>query len=358
MFKRSSIAALISALLLAAMLLALTGCGSGKTEDSAAAGGTDDYYTLSLTMHDPVTAAVGVLYQEWADEIYDLTDGHVKIELYGSATLAPGTEVVDYVQSGAADIGWIYTAFFSGQFPLTEVVSVPMSGLYHPAQTANVLWDLYEEYPALQEELSGFKVLMLYGNPVNFISTKDKPIESLSDLKGMNLRAPTGGVSEVLKAWGVNPILMATNDIYEALEKGTIAGTVHEWNGLNTFSLYEQLNYYMDMPLYEGAFVLGMNLDSWNKLPAEYQEAIESVSLREGSVKYAEGFNEAAMAAKDKILADGGTLVPLSDEALAEFRTAADAYADQWADSVTTDSFDGAAYYARMVELAEQYATY
>ena len=184
MSKRSFITSLISVLMIAAMLLALTGCGSGNGK----AGSTDDYYTLSLTMHDPVTSAVGVLYQEWADEIYDLTDGHVTIELYGSATLAPGTEVVDYVQSGAADIGWIYTAFFSGQFPLTEVVSVPMSGLYHPAQTANVLWDLYEEYPALQEELSGFKVLMLYGNPVNFISTKDKPIESLGDLKGLNLR--------------------------------------------------------------------------------------------------------------------------------------------------------------------------
>jgi TRAP-type C4-dicarboxylate transport system substrate-binding protein len=67
----------------------------------------------------------------------------VKVELYGSGTLAAGTDVVDYVKSGAADIGWIYTAFFSGQFPLTEVVSIPMLGLYHPAQTANVLWDLY-----------------------------------------------------------------------------------------------------------------------------------------------------------------------------------------------------------------------
>ena len=354
MSKRSFITSLISVLMIAAMLLALTGCGSGNGNS----GSTDEYYTLSLTMHDPVTSAVGVLYQEWADEIYDLTDGHVTIELYGSATLAPGTEVVDYVQSGAADIGWIYTAFFSGQFPLTEVVSVPMSGLYHPAQTANVLWDLYEEYPALQEELSGFKVLMLYGNPVNFISTKDKPIESLSDLKGLNLRAPTGGVSEVLKAWGVNPILMATNEIYESLEKGTVAGTVHEWNGLNTFSLYEQLNYYMDLPLYEGVFILGMNLDSWNSLPAEYQQAIESVSLRVGSVKYAEGFNEAAMAAKEKIMEGGGTLVPLTDEAIAELQVAADAYADQWADSVTTDSFDGEAYYARTVELAEKYATY
>ena len=101
-----------------------------------------------------------------------------------------------------------------------------------------------------------------------------------------------------------------------------------------------------------------MNLDSWNSLPAEYQQAIESVSLRVGSVKYAEGFNEAAMAAKEKILEGGGTLVPLTDEAIAELQVAAGAYADQWADSVTTDSFDGEAYYARTVELAEKYATY
>ncbi len=353
--NRTRILSPLCALLAAAMLFALTGCGSGKTAET---GGTDETYTLSLTMHDPVTAAVGVLYQEWADEIYDLTDGHVKIELYGSGTLAAGTDAVDYVKSGAADIGWIYTSFFAGQFPLTDVVTVPMSGLYHPAQTANVLWSLYEEYPELQAELSDFKILMLYGNPVNFISTKGKAIETVSDLKGLNLRCPTGGVSEVLQAWGANPILMNSNDIYEALEKGNITGTVHEWNGLNTFSLYEQLDYYMDMPLYEGVFILGMNLDSWNKLPAEYQEAIESVSLRSGSVKYAEGFNDAAMAAKEKILADGGTLVTPADEAVAEFQTAADAYAAEWAAGVSADGFDGAGYYARMVELAEEFATY
>ncbi len=355
--KRMRSVSLLCVLLAAAMLFALTGCGSGS-KTAAGAGGTDEYYTLSLTMHDPVTSAVGVLYQAWADEINDLTDGHVTVELYGSGTLAAGTDAVDYVKSGAADIGWIYTSFFAGQFPLTEVITVPMSGLYHPAQTANVLWDLYEEYPELQEELSGFKVLMLYGNPVNFISTKGKPIETVSDLEGLNLRCPTGGVSEVLKAWGANPILMNSNDIYEALEKGNIVGTVHEWNGLNTFSLYEQLDYYMDMPLYEGVFILGMNLDSWNKLPAEYQEAIESVSLRTGSAQYAEGFNDAAMTAKDKILQDGGTLVTPTEEALAEFQVAADAYAAEWAETVSTDSFDGAAYYARTVELAEQYATY
>jgi TRAP-type C4-dicarboxylate transport system substrate-binding protein len=349
--------------LAAGVSLLLAGCGGGSASagDSSAAsssGSTEDTYTLSLTMHDPVTSSIGLIYQDWADQVEEATDGHVKVELYGSGTLAAGTDVVDYVKSGAADIGWIYTAFFSGQFPLTEVVSIPMLGLYHPAQTANVLWDLYEDNDALQDELSGFKVLMLYGNPVNFISTKSVEVTTADDLKGLNLRCPSGGVAEVLQDMGVNTILMNSNDIYDGLEKGTIAGTVHEWNGIATFSLDEQLNYYMDLPLYEGVFILGMNWDSWNQLPEEYQTAIESVSLRTGSISVAEQFNDAAMEHKDEILAAGGTLVEPSDQLTEALQAAADSYAQEWAAANTTDDFDAEAYYEEAAQLADTYATY
>ncbi len=346
----------------ASMLLSLAACGGSSSESEAESpaqsGSAEGTYTLSLTMHDPVTSSNGLILQDWADQVYEATDGHVEIQLYGSGSLAAGTDAVDYVKSGAADIGWIYTAFFSGQFPLTEVVSIPMIGLYHPAQTANVLWDLYENTEELQEELADFKVLMLYGNPVNFISTKTVEITSPADLKGLNLRCPSGGVAEVLQDLGVNTILMNSNDIYDGLEKGTIEGTVHEWNGLSTFSLNEQLNYYLDVPLYEGVFVLGMNWDSWNALPEEYQEAIESVSLRAGSVSVAEQFNDAAMAHKDEILEAGGTLVEPTEELTAAMQAAADAYAQEWAANNSTDTFDAEAYYEEAVALADTYATY
>lgn len=346
----------------AAMLLSLAACGGSSTGDgkeSAAQSGSDgETYTLSLTMHDPVTSSIGLIYQDWADQVAEATGGHVKVELYGSGTLAAGTDAVDYVKSGAADIGWIYSAFFAGQFPLSEVVSIPMIGLYHPAQTANVLWDLYESNEALRQELSGFKVLMLYGNPVNFISTKNKEIVNPEDLKGLNLRCPSGGVAEVLQDLGVNTILMNSNDIYDGLEKGTIEGTVHEWNGLSTFSLDEQLNYYMDLPLYEGVFVLGMNWDSWNALPEEYQQAIESVSLRTGSVSVAEQFNDAAMAHKEEILGAGGNLVAPSEQLTAAMQAAADAYAQEWAANNSTEAFDAEVYYEQASQLADTYATY
>ncbi len=340
----------------AAMLLPLAGCGG--SESATQSGSTEDTYTLSMTMHDPVTSSIGLIYQDWADQVSEVTDGHVQIELYGSGTLAAGTDVVDYTKSGAADIGWIYTAFFPGQFPLTEVVSIPMIGLYHPAQTANVLWDLYESWEALQEELSDFKILMLYGNPVNFIATKTVEITQAGDLQGMNLRCPSGGVAEVLQALGVNTILMNSNDIYDGLEKGTIEGTVHEWNGISTFSLDEQLTYYMDLPLYEGVFILGMNWDSWNALPEEYQEAIESVSLRAGSVSVAEEFNDYAELHKDEILEAGGILVEPTEELTAALQAAADDYVREWIAENSADSFDAEAYYEEAVTLANTYATY
>ena len=56
-------------------------------------------YTLTMTMHDALTSVNGEWYQNWADQIYEATDGHVEIKIFGSAQLCQGPDVVDYVLS-------------------------------------------------------------------------------------------------------------------------------------------------------------------------------------------------------------------------------------------------------------------
>ena len=301
-------------------------------------------YTLTMTMHDALTSVNGEWYQNWADQIYEATDGHVEIKIFGSAQLCQGPDVVDYVLSRSADIGWIFTGFYSEQFPLAQVSSIPLTGINDSIQGTKALWYMYESSSELQSEVSAFKVLFLYNNPVNFISTTKKEITSAEDLKGLNLRCPTGAIFDYLSLTGANPIQMSSNEIYDNLNKNVIDGAVFEWSGIGTWSLYDSLNYYMDLPLFCGTFMTVINWDAWNELPEEYQAIIESVSLRDGSISIAQAFNDDASASKEAAMEKGGQLTSVSDEMREDLEASVSSIAESWCDSHSTDSFDANAY--------------
>ena len=365
-------------LVLVALMVMMTAClgGTGGTSggdapaatppasdapaggDAPAADAPLEPVTLQLTMHDPETSRVGQGMIAWAEEVNKATGGALTIKVNGSGSLAGAPDALDYVKKGSADIGWVYTMFNPGQFTLTEVVSIPMAGIDHPVQTANILWDLYDETPELQAELNnGFKMLEMYGNPANFISTTDKPIKSLDDIKGVSLRCPAGGMSEVMAAWGANPMNVPAGEAADALQKGTIQGTSWEWQGIEAFKLYEHLNYYMEnMTIYEGVFVLAMNQAKFDSLPPEMQKAIEDSTGREGSVKFGQLFYDAAQESKKAVMGNPGEIVEVPEAAIADFKKIADEWAAGWADNVSKEKgIDGKAYLDRALELAAKH---
>jgi TRAP-type C4-dicarboxylate transport system substrate-binding protein len=353
---------LLLAALAFVMVFALCACGP-KTDGTAspaasgapaASGGTQNF-EFSLSMHDPVTSSNGKFYQAWADEIGKATDGHVKITLFGSATLASAADVGAMVESGGVDIGWVYTSFYKGQFPLTDVLTLPLSGFGDPVVGTNILWDLYEKYPQLASEWDSFKLLNLYANPGMIFCSSDKPIDSTDDLKGLVLRTPAGPITDYVTKLGASPIVMGPPDIYEAMQKKNISAYIFEPAGITNFKLQDVTKYFTDLPLYDGAFGLVMNLDKWNSLPKEYQDAIMSASGKAGSLKAAEDFKASAEAAKKVITDAGCTWVTVSAADLAAFQAAADDVSAAWSATNTTDKLDGKAFLEEAIALAGKY---
>ena len=195
---------ILSVLLASVMLLALlTACGGDKTgENSGNPGNTssgDDgkVYELSLSTHDPATSNKTIFFQEWADQIKEASGGRLNITIYSAGALAAGTAALDALRTNVCDIAWIYPPYFSGQFPLSEVISQPI-GVSSVPQGVQVLYGLYEKYPELQEELSEFVPLMMHTNPTNKICSIDgHPITSVADLKGLTFRASAGTPSDL-----------------------------------------------------------------------------------------------------------------------------------------------------------------
>ncbi len=347
---------ILSAALVLVMVLALCAGLAGCGDSGSSTGDKDKVYELTLSMHDPKTTANAIYLQSWIDKVYEATDGHVKITLYDNATLSAATDIGDNVKAGSVDIGWLYTSYYPNQFPLSDVINLPMQGFGDPVVSTEVLWALHDKYSQVEDEWSDFKLLMLYGNPGMIFASADKAITQKSDLKGMALRCPSGAITDVLAAWGASPITMAPPDIYEAMEKKNVDGYIFEPAGICNFSLEEITKYYTDYPLYDGPFALIMNKDQWNALPEEYQKAIDGVSGKEASLGAAKAFADDVAAKRQQIVDAGGQFVELSDEAVSELKVDADNYADTWVNNMSKDGFDAAAYLDDAKAFAEQFA--
>ena len=330
-----------------------------EEEDSSSDGTVEitstETYTLTLSCHDADTSVTGIYLQAWADEVYEVTNGGVTINCVWSGTLASAADVGDMVKSQGVDIGWIYIGYYSGQYPLSEVLSVPMQGFGDPVVSTEVLWALAEgDYPDVIDEWSeDYKVLMLYGNP-GMMLYSNVEINSLDDLAGVSIRCPAGVITDVLAAWGASPITMATADIYQAVEKNNIAGYIFEPSGVKTWSLDEVTSYCYDYVMYDGAFCVGMNWDQWNSLPEDYQAAIESVSGYDASIAAAQAFADDVSEAREEQVEAGMEFLDLDEDMLAEMQEIADEYAADWADSL--EDVDGAAFLEAAKELAAQYS--
>lgn len=343
------ILALILALSMCFGLLAGCGNSASKTDDE------DKVYELSFTIHDPATSVRTLYYEELAEKTRQATNGKVDITVYPGGTLVASTDVAEGVQAGTADMGWLLTTFFPGQFPLSEVITLPM--MFEDSYVASeVLLDMYEQSPELQAELDNYKVLGLYANPINTIFANEE-ITSVSDLKGLQIRATAGVATDMVTAWGGSPILMGPGDIYQSVEKGVLSGMVFEWSGFDAFNLGEVTKYCINLPTTCGVFMTIMNKDSYNNLPEEYQKVIDEIwGARDVSLELAQSFVDDANAASQAGVNEHGmTIVELSDSAIEEFKFAADGYIDSWVESKTTNSFDAQAYLDLMLSLKAEY---
>ena len=173
------------------------------------------------------------------------------------------------------------------------------------------------------EEL-GLKGLALWENGFRNVTTNNKEINSLADLKGLKLRTMDNAIHlAAWKAMGANPTPMAFSEVFTALQQGTVDGQENPY-GIIVGNKFEEVEKYCVETRHSFTpYYVVMNLDRWNEMTPEQQDAVTRAMAeatqfeKEQSAKYE---------AEDvgTIEAAGCKVIKLSDEALAEFKAAAD----------------------------------
>jgi len=248
------------------------------------AAGAAKTFKLNLASQNPETSwgHIGAV-APWVKMVEDATKGQVKIQVYAGQTLCKGKDTWEATKNGIADIGWCFQGYWPGLTPLADVISLPALPFDTAEKGSEVLWKLYEKFPAIQQEFSDVKVLLTYTSAPYMLITRDKQVKTLEDLKGLKIRTTGGPPTEQMKALGGVPMLIPMPDNYISLQKGVIDGMGAPWEAVHGFRLYEVVKYYTQTPFPAVYFTISMNKNKWNSLPKDIQDAIMSVGGLEGS---------------------------------------------------------------------------
>lgn len=233
----------------------------------------DQVIKLKYANFPPPSTFPCVQMDRWVAEVEKRTNGMLKVDTFPGSTLLNPKNMYEGVVGGIADIGCFAMSYMPGRFPVSEAVDLPI-GFTNATTASLTLYDLIEKYdPA---EFKDVKIVTMFTCPPASLMTS-KPVKSLADLDGMQLRVSGTGV-EVIKRLGGSPVGMPMSDTPSAIQKGVVSGIVSSLEVLKDMNFAAYCPYATRTNLHVVTFAVIMNKDKYNSLPAEAKEVIDNLA--------------------------------------------------------------------------------
>lgn len=332
--KRRNLLASMGMALVASLLV---GCSpSEQTETTSSAEAEQQTFEWKLVTSWPKNfPGLGMAPERFATMVNEMSDGRLKVKVYGAGELVPALEVFDAVSNGTADMGHSGAYYWKGKEPAAQFFAAVPFGLN--AQEISS-WIHYGGGQALWEELyKPFNIKPLAGGStgVQMAGWFNKEINSLDDIKGLKMRIPGMG-GEVFKRLGGVPVTLPGGEIFTALQTGAIDAT--EWVGPYNdmaFGLYKAASYYYYPGWHEPGTMLEftINLDAWNKLPVDLQAIVKGAAMATNQSVIDEYTARNNAALSQLVNEHGVKLRRLPDDILVELKKTADEVTAEVAES-------------------------
>ncbi|WP_116134237.1 TRAP transporter substrate-binding protein [Tropicimonas sp. IMCC34043] len=175
------------------------------------------------------------------------SQGELVVEIHPDGALGNARTMIESAQTGVIQMVGGYTSIMVPFMPEIAITQIPY--VFRDNLTA---WKVMEgpigdELADLFLERTGLRVLgWADGAGFRQIYT-EKPIKSVSDLKGMKMRVPENpGLLAMFRAWGANTVTVTWDELYTALQTGMAEGHDTELYSMYSKKLYE-VNPYVTM---------------------------------------------------------------------------------------------------------------
>ncbi len=291
---------------------------------SACGGGDDDVqrYAWPLGTSSPEDTVTQIYAEKFADEVYELSGGTMKIQVYPNSTLGGDRELIECAQDGSIPFVVQNTAPQVSFIPELCVFDLPcvFSTIEETRKTVDNP-EFREKIDPLYEE-AGLKLLGISDQGFRVMST-NKKIESLDDFKGQKIRTMENSYHLAFwKAINANPTPMTFSEVYIGLQQGTIDAQENPYEVIVSSKFYEQQDYVVETNHLPHLITLIVSEDFYSSLEPEKQAIIDEAA--EIALEYSREQSDERIDSKIQTIVEGGAeIVPVSDELRQEMIDAA-----------------------------------
>ena len=329
---------LIFVALLSILMLVLAACGGDKEaggEKSDSAKGSGDTVTIKFA-HSAVEAnsrhTAALKFKEIVEE---KSNGTIEVEVFPNEVLGSEPQMVEAVTFD--DIQMVASSTFAQYEPKIDLFGLPF--LFDSNEEA---WEVLdgpigqEIHKSLIDD--NLHVLGHLENGFRNITTNDKPIKTVADLKGLKIRTPEQPILvDIFKTLGANPTPMAFGELYMALQQGTVDGQENPISNIHASKFYEVQKYLTLSGHSYSQTTMAMSENFWQSLTEEQQKIVQDAAT-EVSKFHRELVKEDEAKLLEDLKAKGMEVVTPDKE---EFKKASmkvyDAYADKYGKEIVDE---------------------
>lgn len=259
------------------LLFSLGACNSDPKTEKTSSDKQEVKHTLKYAHFMPAGSWQNqTMFKNWASTISKESNGKLNVTIYPAQTLGKAPAGYDNAKNGITDIAWTVQGYTANRFPLSQIIELP--GLFDNAVVGSCAFQKLYDSGILDKEYEETHVLYVHTHGLGHLSTKDKAVTTLADLKGLKIRRPTAVIGKLLSELGAEPVGMPAPRIYESVQHGTIDGFMLPWEAVAGFRADEVTEHHTEFGFYSLAFVATMNKKAYENLPTDLKKVIDDNS--------------------------------------------------------------------------------
>jgi TRAP-type C4-dicarboxylate transport system substrate-binding protein len=315
---------------------------------------------ITLKLHHSFSAVSGVhdkFLLPWARKIETESGGRMRVDIFPSMQLggAPAA-LFDQARDGSADIVWTAPTLTPGRFAKIETFELPFLLSRRALVSSKALTDFAAAN--LQDEFRDFYTICFSCSDSAVIHAT-RPVRTTEDMKDFKLHVQTRLAAEAMRALGAHPVMMPSAQLPVAITEHVVDGCLDPWHVVPPLRLNDLLRFHTEFADHSPSartYVLAMNKASYDRLPRELKNVIDSNSGQVAAALAGAMWDQQAAAVANMVVERGDLIVTLLPEAVARWRKATEPVIDAWRKEVKEQKIDGAKLIAAASALLAKYA--
>ena len=269
---------------------------------------TSDVETIKLAHSLDVNHSVHKAMVKMGEDLAEISGGKMQLEIYPSQQLGTERECIELLQIGSLDMTKVSVGVMENFAPRMKVFGLPY--LFRDRAHAFEVLDGPIGQELLDEGTKYWiKGMCYYDAGSRSFYTKDKPINSPEDLKGLKIRVMESVTAmDMVKSLGGSPTPISWGELYTSLQQGVVDGAENNPPSFYLSRHYEVCKYYSldEHTVLPDVLIIGTHV--WDRLSEQQKKWLQQAV--DQSVSYQrELWAEAEKEALEEVQKAGVTVV-------------------------------------------------